>query len=143
VAVFLTPAHTMRLIALSTNSTYVEPHDSTLVLFTDPPSMGSLDGSDGVEVVGGGYARPVVDFGDPTPGVAGRTGQGTNVSAVSIPDMPVASSEIVGLGLANAQTGEIWIVDDSWTPSVDFEVGGGFTLAPHELDLFGVPTASA
>jgi hypothetical protein len=51
--------------------------------------------------------------------------------------MPVASTAVVGYGLADTTTHEVWFVNDSWTPTDPFAVGGNFHIAIGALELFG------
>lgn len=140
-ATFLTLDEAARYLASKTRSEYAEAHDSAFVLFTSPPPLGTVDGSDGVEVAG--YTRPILDFGVPAPGSPGRTAQSKPVTSIMIDGMPVASTEVHGFGFANASTGEVWVVNDSWTPSTPFEVGGMLIVQPDEIDVFVAPGPSA
>lgn len=133
-ASFLTEAFTIDVLNSKTNSIGYAAGDSELVLFTDPPTKA---GTDGVEVVGGGYARQIVQFGTATAGSAGRTGQVVNEASVLISNMPVASADVVGYALADAVTHEIWFVNDSWTPTETFAVGGNFSAPVGALVLYG------
>src|SRR5262245_12089692 len=131
---FITQDETKRYLDSRTNSVYYAPGDSELVLFTTPPTK---VGTDGTEVAGGGYTRPTVSFATAVNGSSGRTGQTSNDAGVTITNMPVASTAILGYGLADTATNEIWFVNDTWTPTNAFAIGGNFHIEPGELVLFG------
>ena len=124
---FLTEAETIRYLDERTAG-------SELVLFTDPPTK---VGTDGTEVVGGGYLRPAVPFAPATAGTFGQTGRVANDSGVTIPNMPVASTAVQGFGLADAATDEIWYVDPDWTPTKPFAAGEDFHADAGALVLYG------
>ena len=137
-ASWLTPAETKRYIESRTRSVYYEPGEAELVVFTTPPTMADETGSDGVEVA---VTRPVLSFSAAVDGASGRTGQAATNAAVSVASMPVASTDVVGYGFADVVTNEIWFVNDGWTPTESFAVGGTLHIAAGELDFFGAPTA--
>ena len=137
-ASWLTQAESKRYIDSRTRSVYYEPGESELVLFTTPPTMADETASDGVEVA---VTRPTLEFAAATVGTAGLTGLAVTNAAVSIASMPVADTDIHGYGFADVVTHEIWFVNDSWTPTETFAVGGTFFAAAGELTIFGAPTA--
>ena len=133
-ASFITQAETKRYLDSRTNSVYYAPGDSEIVFFTTPPTK---VGTDGTELTGGGYARVTVGFGTAVNGSAGRTGQTSNDVGFTVTNMPVASTSVVGYALADSVTHEIWFVNDSWTPTNAFAVGGNMNVAAGALVLFG------
>ena len=137
-ASWLTPAESKRYINSRTRSTFYEAGEAELVLFTTPPTMADETGSDGDEVA---VTRPILAFSEAVDGSAGRSGQGVTNAPVTIASMPVASGDIHGYGFADSVTHEVWFVNDSWTPSESFAVGGNFVVAAGELDFFIVPTS--
>lgn len=111
-----------------------------LVIFTTAPTFAD-DASDGVEVVGGGYDSPAVVFGPAVDGTGVRTGQTANTSQALIQNMPVASSAVNGYGLRYTATGVIFFVDQDWTPTDAFTVGGNLLVQPGDLVIYGTPAA--
>ena len=78
------------------NTAYVSPITIYVALFTTLPSD---DGTGGVEVSGGSYARQTVTFAAPS------GGQVANSGAVTFPVATAGWGTVVGMGLYDAVTG--------------------------------------
>lgn len=94
-----------------------------VALYTAPPTESTA----GTELTGGGYSRQPYSTPVAANGLAGETARrvGTNILFTN---MPVASSAILGLALIDSLSGEIVAVDDTWTPSSSFAVGGNLLI---------------
>ncbi len=112
---------------------WMPPTTIELALFLDPPTKA---GSDGVEVSGGGYARAVMTFSPPEPGVVGRTAQILTNSDMLFREMPVPSTALLGYAACDGDTGDVMWVNDSWTPGVEFIVGQNLLVPRASLTYF-------
>ena len=112
---------------------WIPPDTVELALFTQPPTKA---GDDGIEVAGGGYARPVLTFGPAVPGTVGRTGQIVNDGDALFRDMPVASTALLGFAACNGETGEVMWVNNSWTPGISFIAGQNLLVPRGSLTFF-------
>lgn len=91
-----------------------------VALFTTPPTE---VGTDGVEVSGGGYARQSLTSGPAADGSTGRTAQAASSAQLMFTNMPVASTAVHGLAICDATTGQVQLVNDTWSPTAPFSVG--------------------
>ena len=133
-AEFLTRAGTDMVINAFIGEAAFELDDADVVIFTEPPTE---LGTDGVEVDGGSYTRqPYV--GTPSgPGTAGQTGKTVSTNGMLFPAMPVASADIEGIGLARRSDGVIFAVNDTWTPTEPFDIGGNLFIGAGDFAFFG------
>lgn len=104
-----------------------------LVLFSTVPTPAGA-ATDGVEAA---PTREPVSFSTVTDATGARIMQATSSDAQTFAGMLVGSSEVVGFGLADATTGEIKLVNDSWRPVRDFSAGDPFTVNPGQIVMHG------
>jgi hypothetical protein len=107
--------------------------DLDVLIFTTPPTE---LGTDGVEVTGGSYARQPLMPSAAAPGSTGRVAQTVSTTNLLFAGMPVASTDVEGLGLARRSDGVIVAVNDTWTPTDPFDIGGNLYIAPGDFAFY-------
>lgn len=130
---FLTRAGTDMVIDAITGTAAFPLDDLDVAVFTTPPTE---DGDDGVEVVGGSYARQPFTGTASAAGTTGQTGRTLSTANLLFASMPVPSTDIQGIALARRSDGVLVAVNDTWTPTDPFDVGGNLFIAPGAFSFY-------
>jgi len=108
------------------NTTYTSPTTIYVGLFTTMPSD---DGTGGVEVSGGSYARQSVVFAAPSSGVV------ANNALVSFPTATGAWGTVLGMGLFDALSGGNLLYFGTLTASKTVGIGDQISFAGSALTV--------
>lgn len=112
---------------------YTMPSGLYVSLFTTQPT--DL-GTDGVEVVGGSYARQSAPPGGGTPGwaqTAGGAGKASNTQLLTFTNMPACT--VVGTGIWDALTGGNLLTHGTAAAPRTVVVGDSLTIAVNGLNV--------
>jgi hypothetical protein len=114
------------------------------VFFTPPTqlyvaiySVAPTEAGGGTEFTGGGYARQPVTVGAAVNGTTGRVAQTSSSADLFFLNMPLASTSAVAVAAWDAATGgNLWWVNDSWTPPNAWTAGQNVRVPAASLTAF-------